>query len=172
MSQPVQYPPLPKAVESHDDIDTIRAVLEANTKPIEATNEALVAHVPFSDALATVLAQAHQDGALVRGLDGAERTLRNEAKGMAKADQKSGAVRKARISRLLLLSGDGSKRFYRDASFLLKHHHDRLLVLKLDTDESTLGRAVFNGDQQARAMLVVQKAAVVSTLVALANHFS
>ena len=50
--------------------------------------------------------------------------------------------------------------------------NSRLLVLKLDTDESTLGRAVFNGDQQARAMLVVQKAAVVSTLVALANHFS
>ena len=171
MLQPVEHPPLPKAVESHDDIDAIRAVLKANTKPIEPDNVTLVAHVPLSDALAAVLAQVHQDGALVRGLDGAERTLRNEAKGMAKADQKSGAVRKARISRILLLSGDGSKRFYRDAAFLLKHHHDRLLVLKLDTDESTLGRAVFNADQQARAVLVVQKNAVFSTLVALANHF-
>ena len=39
--------------------------------------------------------------------------------------------------------------------------------IQVNTDETTLGQAVFGGNQQARAVLVTQKDAVVATLVAL-----
>ncbi|MBT6276862.1 MAG: hypothetical protein HOI95_22345 [Chromatiales bacterium] len=166
---PTKTPQLPKLVCAEDRIDLVQAALAADESPLWSDSTVTIANVALLASLKTALVRARQEGALVRGLEAADRKLQDEANGMALAHQKSGQVRKPRISRTLFVSSDGSKRFYRDVESIYRHHCDRLLLIRLDTDEATLGQAVF-GKGVARALLVVNKQCVASTLLALAGE--
>lgn len=101
---------------------------------------------------------------LARGLEGAESLLAAEEAGIKKAASSQADLSRVRISRLLIVSGDGSERFYRQVEKLHDRFANRLEVLLLDCDEEALGAAAFGRGRRARALLIHHKDAVVRFL--------
>lgn len=111
---------------------------------------------------------------LARGLEGAQTQLAAEQAGFQKAASSQLSPDQVRISRLLLVSGDGSVRFYRQVEKLRERFASRLEVLLLDCDDEALGAAAFGRGKRARALLIHHKDAVVRFLSILdaAGHES
>ena len=108
---------------------------------------------------------------LARGLEGAETLLEAEEVGLKKAANSQNNPDRVRISRLLVISGDGSERFYRQVERLRERFANRLEVLLLDCDDEALGAAAFGRGKRARALLIHHKDAVVRFLSILdARH--
>lgn len=108
---------------------------------------------------------------LARGLEGAETLLAAEEVGLKKAANSQSNPDRVRISRLLVISGDGSERFYRQVERLRERFANRLEVLLLDCDDEALGAAAFGRGKRARALLIHHKDAVVRFLSILdARH--
>jgi len=101
---------------------------------------------------------------LERGLEGAETRLAAEEAGLKKTAAARPASDGVRISRLLVVSGDGSERFYRQVESLRARFANRLEVLLLDCDDEALGAAAFGPGRRARALLIHHKEAVVRFL--------
>ncbi len=104
---------------------------------------------------------------LKRGLELIETTLAGEARGLSLADSRSGADRGSRVSRLLLLSNDGSERFYRQAERLIVGQETRVLPIRLDADSTRLADASAKASGVVRALLVTHKDPVTRVLLAL-----
>jgi hypothetical protein len=126
--------------------------------------------VEVTSAFETALKSAYSAGRIIRGLEGAQRALANELHGLEQGDRKAGVGRGGRVSRLLVLAGDGSERFYRDVEALLHRHAPRILALRLSLDEVALGQLLFGRDQAARLLMVAHKDAVSAVLLALARR--
>jgi hypothetical protein len=122
---------------------------------------------PLSAAVEAALRSAAQGGQITRGLEGAERLLTSEDKGLGMADEKSGTARGVRISRLLVLADDGAQRFYRNVEALLVRHGPRVLALRFEVDANHLGETLFGEGEIARLALLTRKEAVVAALLAL-----
>lgn len=101
---------------------------------------------------------------LARGLADAEALLETEEAGLKKTASTRPDANRVRISRLLIVSGDGSERFYRQVEKLRERFSNRLEVLLLDCDEAALGAAAFGPGRRARALLIHHKEAVVRFL--------
>jgi hypothetical protein len=106
---------------------------------------------------------------VVRGLDTAKKVLAAEEHGLQLAEEKSGARRGARVSRLLLVTDDGSDGFYRQVENLLKRHGPRILALRLDVDAARFGAALFGKENQTRLVMISHKEAVAAVLLGLAG---
>ena len=115
-----------------------------------------------------LLFEARRARRLIRGFEAVEEALAAQQKGLRRAPATRVAGER-RISRLLVLSGDGAKRFYRNADILQQRHADRLEVLVLDCDEVQLGEAVYGPGQRMRAALLDHKEVVVEMLAAAAG---
>ena len=124
----------------------------------------------LSPRLVEALRRARGAGHVVRGLENAAKKLANEDRGLTLADQHSHKLRGVRISRLLVLADDGAERFYRQVESLLDRHGSRLLALRLDADEETLGGSVFGQGSRARLLMLDHKEAVSAFLLALVDH--
>lgn len=103
----------------------------------------------------------------MRSLEGAERRLAAEGRGLSLVDQQSGVLRGARVSRLLVLADDGTERFYRRVEKLLRQQGPRVLPLRLDLNAETLGQMLFGPGRRALLLLVDHKEAVSAVLLAL-----
>jgi hypothetical protein len=77
------------------------------------------------------------------------------------------APKAPRVSRLLLMSNDGSKRFCRDCASLLTQYDQRVIGCRLDITGDEFGSAVFGYPKLVRALLFVDKKAVARALLAL-----
>ncbi len=163
-----RIPSLPRAIEQDPRAQAIRGCLRASLRPVQVDGEVTVPTGDWNSTLANVLRLASTAGAMVRGLEGATQTLMSEARGMAQADARSGVERGARISRLLLVSSDGSERFYRDVATLMRYHGTRLLVIRLNLSGDELGTLVKGAQASTtRALLVTQKDTVTNVLFAI-----
>lgn len=163
---------LPRKVEEEPAAARLASQLAERAQPLWAGGEASVAPAELTPVLAAALKSAYSAGRIVRGLEGAERTLGVEARGLQHVDRKTGAPRGERVSRLLALADDGSERFYREVDSLLRRHAPRVLALRLLRDEDALGQLLFGRDQVARLLLVEHKDAVSAVLLALAEQWS
>jgi len=110
------------------------------------------------------LFEARRARRLCRGLESAEETLANQQRGLRQAPAARVALGARRISRLLVVSEDGSARFYRQVEKLCVRHASRLEALVLECDEVELGRAIFGPGQLARAVLLDHKDVVLRFL--------
>jgi hypothetical protein len=96
-------------------------------------------------------------------LEAAEESLTVQALGVRhRASASQPAAR--RISRLLLVSTDGSTRFYRNLERLIRKSEETLEILVILCDELELGAAAFGADNRARALLVDHKDGVARVL--------
>lgn len=161
---PPHVPRLPRIVEADPRHDAVRAALLAATTPLWPGAELDVPCVPPTAAIRGALTAAGGAGRLARGLEAIADSLAGEARGLRAA----GLGDAARVSRLLIVSDDGSERFYRQVGRLLREHGHRVLVLRLRCDAGRLGTILFGAGATAKAACVSHKAAVASVLLALA----
>ena len=163
---------LPRRVEDDRGAAHLASALAARSQLLWAGSEVRVPQVEVSPDLEAVLKSAFSARRIVRGLEGAERVLAAEQRGLKHVDEKTGAARGGRVSRLVVLANDGSERFYRSVESLLHRHTPRVLALRLSVDESGLGQLLFGPDQVARLLLIEHKDAVSAVLLALAARWS
>jgi len=146
---------LPKRVESDPRAQALKRLLETHSA------------FPRSPRLDAELRSARSRGQLVRGLEAIATRLDGEAHGLALADAKSGTARGGRVSRLVVVAGDGSARFYRQVDSLVLRNRPRVLAIRIEDDGAALGELLFGTGKFARAVLVEHKDAVASVLLAL-----
>jgi len=118
---------------------------------------------PMKDSIAEGLFHARRAGRLVRGLEGAEASLAAQEAGLKKVEAARG-VESRRISRLLIVSADGSERFFRRVEQVETRFARRIAVLVLECDEDELGSAAYGPGKKARALLIEHKDAVIRFL--------
>jgi hypothetical protein len=158
---------LPKSLESDPEGAIVQAALRASARPLWARGALLVPGAGWTPALAAALATAQAEGALVRGLEQVEKALQRQARGLSLADARSATPRGARVSRLLLVSNDGSERFYRNVEQLVSANAERLLPIRVDADSTQFAAAVREDSGVVRALMIDHKELVVSVLRAL-----
>ena len=117
--------------------------------------------------LEVALREAVRDGQLLRGLELIEKTLEGEARGLSLVDARTATERGARVSRLVLLSQDGSERFYRQAERIVVAQGERVLVVRIEVDSDQLAAVVPDASGVVRALLVQHKDSVARVLMAL-----
>ena len=160
---------LPKLVEADPRGQELLRGLTAHARPLWPGGKIRVPTVAFNPALAEALRIAHRAGQLVRSLEGAERKLAAEDRGLGLVDQKSGVSRGERVSRLLVLADNGAERFYRLVEKLLRQHGPRVMALRLDVKAETLGQMLFGPGHRVLLLLLDHKKAVSAMLLALAE---
>ena len=158
---------LPKLVEGDPRRQELLRILTEHARILWPEGKLRVPMVAFSPALAEALRTAHRAGQLVRSLEGAERRLAAEDRGLGLVDQQSGVLRGARVSRLLVLADDGAERFYRQVEKLLRRQGPRVLALRLNVKAETLGPMLFGPARRAALLLLDHKEAVSAVLLAL-----
>jgi hypothetical protein len=163
---------LPRRVEEEPGAEHLASELATRAQPLWAGGELRVPQAELTPALEAALKSAFSARQIVRGLEGAERMLAAEERGLKHVDQKTGVERGRRVSRLLVLANDGADRFYRSVESLLRRHAPRVLALRLSADERTLGELLFGPDQPTRLLLLEHKDAVSEVLLALAAQWS
>jgi len=139
----------------------------ARVEQATATGLPAFPRYPLGPAIGEGLFEARRAGRLVRGLEGAESALETQELGLAKAPATRPDSNRRRVSRLLVVSADGSARFYRGVERLLARFHVRLEVVLLECDEVELGSAAFGDGRHARALMIDHKEAVVRFLTLL-----
>ena len=122
---------------------------------------------PFAESVRQGLFEARRARRLVRGLEGIESALASEEAGLASAPATRPEAGRARISRLLVLSSDGSPRFYRLVEQLRTRFASRVAVVMLECDENDLGAATFGPSRRVRALMLDHKDGVIDFLVVL-----
>ena len=162
---------LPRQVEDEPIAERLASQLAAHARPLWVGSKLRVAQAGVAP-LEGVLRNAFTAGYIVRGLEGAERALAAEERGLSRVDRKTGVERGRRVSRLIVLADDAAERFYRNVEALLHRHAPRVLALRLSADEHVLGQLLFGPDQVARLVLVEHKDAVSEVLLALATQWS
>jgi len=133
-----------------------------------AASQPPFARHPPTPALRSALFESRRARWLVRGLEEAAKALAAQQEGLKHAPATQVEAGRRRISRLLVLSDDGSDRLYRDVEKLCRTHAVRLEAIILECDEVELGEAIFGRGRAARVVLLDHKEAVVHFLEALA----
>jgi len=164
---PAGDPRLPRAVEASPRIAAVRELLRADVRPLWAGGTLAVAHAPATTALRRALAALGPAGRLVRGLEAAESTLAGERRGLDALPEEMRREQGARVSRVLLVSADGTERFHRQVERLLRSHAPRVLACRLDWSSAELGAAAFGPGAVAKLVLSGHKSAAAALLEAL-----
>jgi len=162
---PLHAPLLPRAVEADPRHDAVRAALAHAVTPLGGATDIAIPTLHPTAALRDALAAAGAEGRVERGLETIVASLAAEARGLRAAGMGSAA----RVSRLLILSDDGSERFLRQVGRVLHEHGHRLLALRLRCDAAHLGALLFGTGTTAKAACVSHKTAVTAVLLALAE---
>jgi len=157
-------------VESDPRGTALRQRLIEHAQPIRPGSEVSVVAAPFH-GIEAALEGAHRAGRVIRGLETAKRTLAAEERGLHMADESSGVKRGGRVSRLLLLSDDGSDGFYRQVDNLMTRHAPRVLAIRLQVDAAGLGGSLFGAGSETRLLMIQHKEAVAAVLFGFAEQF-
>jgi hypothetical protein len=163
-------PRLPKTIEADALASLLPGQLLRRARPLWSEAVFHAASLVPGEAVRAALVSANQAGFVVRGLEAAERRLAEEERGLALSAQpdRTAAVR---ISRLLLVTNDGSERFYRNVEGLLRRHGPRLHAIRLEIDEHELGELLYGPGRVTRLVLLEHKNAVASFLLAVAGQW-
>ena len=153
---------LPKQLEKEKVESDVRAVLEKES--IELCSDSII-YIPvlkLTPELGKQIFYAKFLGELILGYRNVEKTLENELHGLQNVNNKSD-----RVSRLLIVTNDGSPRFYRQLEFLHKKQGGRVWICRLDVDSLLMGNILELKDKQVKAVLLNRKESVVNVLKSL-----
>jgi hypothetical protein len=162
---------LPKSLESDERARVIEKRLTENSKLLWSGGTVRVPQLALTASMEKALSLSRRAGQLRGGLESIESTLGKEKSGLIAVArrQKLKTDPSARLSRLLIMSTDGSERFYRHCEMLLSLHADRMIGLQLDAQSQLIGRKFFGKEAQVKALLVSHKDFVVRVLESLAE---
>jgi len=162
---------LPKSLESDERVAVIEKRLTENSKLLWSGGTLRVPRLTLTTEMEKALSLARRAGQLRGGLESIESTLAREKSGLTavakKQKQKTDGT--ARLSRVLIMSTDGSERFYRHCETLLSLHADRMIGIQLDAQSQLIGQKFFGKEAQVKALLVSHKDFVVRVLESLAE---
>jgi len=153
---------LPRQLEKENVESDVRAVLEKES--IELCSDSNI-HVPvlkLNPELREQIFYAKFLGELIIGYGAAEKALENELHGLQNVNNQSD-----RVARLLIVTNDGSPRFYRQLEFLHKNQGGRVLICRLDVDSLLMGNILELKNKQVKAVLLNRKESVVNVLKSL-----
>ena len=162
---------LPRLVEADPRSDALAQNLSERAKPLRDGSDFTIVDAEFDPALQKELRTANLAGRVVRGAGEASKTLANEARGLRLVDENTGVSRGVRVSRLLLISADGSDGFYRGVERLLRTHGPRVLAIRLDVGAEELGAPLFGHGSTTRLLMLQHKESVAAVLLACADQF-
>jgi hypothetical protein len=105
---------------------------------------------------------ARSQGELIFGYEDIQKVLSNESTGLKKVNNESD-----RVSRFLIVTNDGSKRFYRELEFLSREQGGRVLLAKLDIDSALMADVLNLKGKVIKAVLLTRKTSLVNILRSL-----
>ena len=153
---------LPKQLEKEGVASGVRAALKEERIELYKASNIYIPVLKLTRKLRTNIFHAKSLGELVIGYAAIAKALANELRGLQKIDSLSD-----RVSRLLLVTNDGSPRFYREFAFLQKRQGPRILICRLDVDSVLMADILGLKDQVVKAVLLNKKKSVVNVLKSL-----
>jgi len=153
---------LPKQLEKEGVASDVRAVLEEESIELYSASAIYIPVLKLTPKLRTNIFHAKSLGELVIGYEAIATALAKELRGLQKIDSLSD-----RVSRLLMVTNDGSHRFYREFAFLQKRQGARVLICRLDVDSVLMGDILGLKDQVVKAVLLNKKKSVINVLKSL-----
>ena len=153
---------LPRQLENEGVESDVRAALEIESVALYSDSEISIPVLKLNPKLRQHIFYAKSAGALIFGFEAIEEYLANELQGLQNVDSHSD-----RVSRLLIVTNDGSHRFYRGLEFLQRRQGERVLICRLDVDSVAMGNILGLKDKPVKAVLVNRKKSVVNVLKSL-----
>ena len=153
---------LPRQLE-HEGIELdVRVALERDSIDLYCGSDVSIPLLKLNSKLRQHIFYAKSAGALIFGLQDIEDYLVNELQGLQNVDSQSD-----RVSRLLIVTNDGSHRFYRGFEFLQKRQGERLMICRLDVDSGLMGNILGFKDKKVKVVLLNRKKSVMNVLKSL-----
>jgi hypothetical protein len=140
----------------------VLAALEKDTVRLCGDLDVCVPILKLTKALRTSLFYSKALNEVIIGYEAIERSLANELHGLQKSGNQGD-----RVSRLLLVTRDGSPRFYRDVAHLQKKQGGRMLTCRLETDALLMGSVLGFAGHVVKAVLLNRKRSVIAVLKSL-----
>ena len=153
---------LPRQLENEGVESDVRAALEIESVALYSDSEISIPVLKLNPKLRQHIFYAKSAGALIFGFEAIEEYLANELQGLQNVDSHSD-----RVSRLLIVTNDGSHRFYRGLEFLQRRQGERVLICRLDVDSVAMGNILGFKDKLVKAVLVNRKKSVMNVLKSL-----
>jgi hypothetical protein len=153
---------LPAELATEGVEPAVLAALELDAAQLCSDPPLRIPALKLTSALRTNLFYAKSLGDVTIGYEAVEKALANELHGLQKIASQSD-----RVSRLLIVTQDGSPRFYRDVAFLQKRQGSRLLICKLDVDSTLMGSILGFKGHVVKAVLLNRKRSVIHVLKSL-----
>lgn len=144
----------------HPQVEAIRSLFTQRVGPLWSASATQATFWGLEDRLSLALKQAAATEHLTQGLEQIEKILAKEAKGIQLLRDKTGQPDVARLSRLVLLSHDGSERFYRRVETILKAHANRAWAVVVDASAETLGKLTNPWRTPVKAVLLADRRAL------------
>ena len=143
-----------------DKIDAaIIEFLSSHETPLYTDCEMTISQIALTPKLRSHIFYAKSTGNLLIGFENIEQVLEKELYGLERMGQVSD-----RISRLLIVTNDGSDRFYRQLTFTEKNHGGRTLMIRLDIDSKEFGQVLGLKGKNVKSALVTHKDSVCNIL--------
>lgn len=159
---------LPKELESHPKFSVIEETLLNELHPLWEKSVVFIPHIGLSEKIEKKIIQLESYRKFEKGIETIEKFLIREKNGIKATLEKTKTTSQRRISRLLLITNDGTERFYRMCDALMRHHEDRLLCIQLKCSSSELSEKLFqNSEKKVKALLITDKAAVSDFLISI-----
>jgi hypothetical protein len=153
---------LPKQLAKEHLESDVREALERESIELCAGSEISIPLLELTSELREQILYAKSLGELTIGYESIEKRLLHELRGLQKVGNRA-----ERVSRLLMVTNDGSPRFYRELEFLHKKQGRRVLICRLDADSAILGDILALKQTLVKAVLLNRKTSVVNVLRSL-----
>jgi len=153
---------LPKQLGKEDLEEGVQAALENESIELCSDSNIYIPVLKLNPELRKQIFYAKFQDELIVGSRDIEKSLKNELHGLKKVNNLSD-----RVSRVLLVTNDGSPRFYRQLEFLHKEQGGRVLICRLDIDSVLMGNILELKEKQVKAVLLNRKESVVNVLKSL-----
>ena len=145
---------LPKNVLTHKNVSALESKLNQNLKLLRPDGRIKTSRWPLDSALKKALEKACLSEDLIQGLEAISKSLDREQKGLKALKSQPGQTQNQRFSRFILLSNDGSERFYHDAESILVKHSDRCLGCVIETSADNFGESFTKKENPAKALMI------------------
>ena len=153
---------LPKQLGKEDLEEGVQAALENESIELCSDSNIYIPVLKLNPELRKQIFYAKFQGELIVGSRDVEKYLKNELHGLKKVNNLSD-----RVSRVLIVTNDGSPRFYRQLEFLHKEQGGRVLICRLNIDSVLMGNILELKEKQVKAVLLNRKESVVNVLKSL-----
>lgn len=153
---------LPKQLVKEEIEDKVIVALGKNSIALYEGSDMQIPLLKLTPELRQQIFYAKSLDEMILGYETIVKELANELKGLLNVNNQSD-----RVSRLVIVTNDGSTRFYREFEFLLKKHGGRVLICRLDIDSAVMGYLLGLGEKQVKAIMLNRKNSVANILKSL-----